>query len=237
MCKQLECVEISEIKEKEFKGNRVITFKDIDSVHGRAEGTSRKRFNDNKDKLKENQDYYFVKPKDIQTSEIQTSEINNSGTYLITETGYLMIVKSLTDDLAWEVQRKLVNTYFRIKENQLVEAKEEIKKLNEIAKDLGDTLEKANEKIRQNSEEAKKFYRLPHSEKINFNKRIKSNLGDEWNKKEVEDVKEYVFITMCIEKWEDLPLEDRVKVMDLIDRRCNIIVNQRLNLFNWNKIK
>ncbi|OAD19482.1 toxin-antitoxin system, toxin component, Bro family [Candidatus Thiomargarita nelsonii] len=31
---------------------------------------------------------------------------------LITETGYLMLVKSFTDDLAWQVQRELVNKYF-----------------------------------------------------------------------------------------------------------------------------
>jgi hypothetical protein len=32
---------------------------------------------------------------------------------LITETGYLMLVKSFTDDLAWKVQRELVDSYFR----------------------------------------------------------------------------------------------------------------------------
>lgn len=35
---------------------------------------------------------------------------------LITESGYLMLVKSFTDDLAWQVQRQLVNTYFRVSE-------------------------------------------------------------------------------------------------------------------------
>lgn len=32
---------------------------------------------------------------------------------VITESGYMMLVKSFTDDLAWEVQRMLVNTYFQ----------------------------------------------------------------------------------------------------------------------------
>lgn len=32
---------------------------------------------------------------------------------LITESGYLMLVKSFTEDLAWEVQQKLVNSYFK----------------------------------------------------------------------------------------------------------------------------
>ncbi|MDC4242763.1 hypothetical protein NE398_21855, partial [Clostridium tertium] len=40
---------------------------------------------------------------------------------LITESGYLMLVKSLQDDLAWKVQRELVNNYFRAK--QIVQAK------------------------------------------------------------------------------------------------------------------
>ena len=34
---------------------------------------------------------------------------------LITESGYLMLVKSFTDDLAWKVQRELVKGYFRAK--------------------------------------------------------------------------------------------------------------------------
>jgi hypothetical protein len=32
---------------------------------------------------------------------------------LLSETGYLMIVKSFTDDLAWQVQRRLIESYFR----------------------------------------------------------------------------------------------------------------------------
>ncbi len=31
---------------------------------------------------------------------------------LVTESGYLMLVKSFTDDLAWKVQRELVKSYF-----------------------------------------------------------------------------------------------------------------------------
>lgn len=101
---------------KEFRGQRVVTFKDIDTVHERAEGTARKRFNDNKQHFMENVDYFFVKPVDVQMSEFRTSEINNSGTYLITESGYLILVKSFSDSLAWKVQRELVNGYFKVKE-------------------------------------------------------------------------------------------------------------------------
>ena len=33
---------------KEYNGQRVVAFKDIDMAHERADGTARKRFNDNK---------------------------------------------------------------------------------------------------------------------------------------------------------------------------------------------
>lgn len=73
-------------------------------------------FRENRDKFIEGTDFFFVKPRDIQNDEIRRSEINNRGITLITESGYLMIVKSLHDDLAWAVQRELVNTYFKAKE-------------------------------------------------------------------------------------------------------------------------
>ena len=103
---------------RQYNGQKVLTFKDIDLAHGRPEGTARKRFNDNKEHFIEGVDYFLVKPSDVQMSEIRTSEINNRGTTLVTESGYLMIVKSFTDNLSWDVQRFLVNSYFRAKEEK-----------------------------------------------------------------------------------------------------------------------
>lgn len=98
---------------KELEGKRVITFKDIDNLHERNEGTARKNFNNNKQHFIQGTDYLIVKPSDVNNFPIQ---INNAGTTLITESGYLMLVKSLTDDLAWKVQRQLVDNYFRGKQ-------------------------------------------------------------------------------------------------------------------------
>lgn len=98
---------------KEYKGQRVVTFKDIDTVHERPEGTADRNFRENKDKFIENEDYFYL-PK-YQNNEIRGLEIPNRGITVVTEQGYLMLVKSLTDDLAWKVQRELVNTYFKVK--------------------------------------------------------------------------------------------------------------------------
>ncbi len=100
---------------KEFNGQRVVTLKDIDTVHNRPDGTAKRNFNINRDRFIDGEDFFILKPSDIQKDEFRTSEINNRGTIFVTESGYLMLVKSFTDDLAWSVQRQLVRTYFRAK--------------------------------------------------------------------------------------------------------------------------
>ncbi len=125
------------LQTKIWKGQKVVTFKDIDKVHKRVDGTARKRFNDNKEHLIENEDYFKVKNSDILMSEKQTLgvKIPNSGITLITESGYLLIVKSFTDDLAWQIQRQLVNTYFKLKEisEQVNSDSYSIKKIDELS--------------------------------------------------------------------------------------------------------
>lgn len=103
---------------KEYKGQRVVTFKDIDTVHSRPNGTARRNFNRNKEHFIEGEDYFIVKPADVQKNEIRSSEINNRGTTLLTESGYLMLAKSFTDKVAWDVQRVLIKSYFKVKQEQ-----------------------------------------------------------------------------------------------------------------------
>lgn len=106
----------SEIFIKEYNGQRVVTFKDIDTVHGRPGGTARRNFNTNKKRFREGEDFFLVGSDEIRTSRIiPISDNDFMDKILVTEQGYLMLVKSFTDDLAWEVQRQLVNTYFRAK--------------------------------------------------------------------------------------------------------------------------
>ena len=56
-----------EIIVKEYKGQRVVTFKDIDLVHERPDGTARKRFNDNKKHFTEGKDYFSASVSEIRT--------------------------------------------------------------------------------------------------------------------------------------------------------------------------
>ncbi len=107
----------TELQVKEYQGNRVVTFKDVDRVHQRPDGTARRRFNDNRRRFLEGTDFFKVCASEIRTHNIMDiSSKAHEDVTLLTESGYLMLVKSFTDDLAWKVQRDLVNTYFKMKE-------------------------------------------------------------------------------------------------------------------------
>lgn len=97
----------------EYRGQRVVTLAMIDQVHERPEGTAKRNFAEHRSRLIEGEDFYSVTTD--QKYEFRTFglEVPNRGLTLLTEQGYLMLVKSLTDDLAWTVQRQLVSNYFR----------------------------------------------------------------------------------------------------------------------------
>lgn len=98
----------------EYRDQRVVTFAMIDTVHGRMEGTASRNFRENRNYFVEGEDYIELGSDAIRRDlpEGTFSKFAPSGIVLF-ESGYLMVVKSLTDPLAWQVQRELVNGYFR----------------------------------------------------------------------------------------------------------------------------
>ncbi|QNL89311.1 ORF6N domain-containing protein [Pseudomonas putida] len=98
----------------EYRSQRVVTLAMIDQVHERPEGTARRNFNEHRAKLIEGSDFFKVCADEIRTHNIvKISPRAHEDVTFLTEQGYLMLVKSLTDDLAWTVQRQLVSNYFR----------------------------------------------------------------------------------------------------------------------------
>lgn len=98
---------------KEYQQQRVVTLKEIDNIHNRVEGTARRNFFNNKNHFIEGEDYFAVTRDDIKVYEIfHPLDPRINELILITKTGYLMLVKSFNDDLAWQIQRELVNKYF-----------------------------------------------------------------------------------------------------------------------------
>lgn len=69
---ELTTINNTQVLVKEFSGQRVVTFKEIDAVHGRPDGTARKRFNDNREHFIEGEDFFVLnQPSEIRTLGIQ----------------------------------------------------------------------------------------------------------------------------------------------------------------------
>lgn len=108
-------IENTEMQIREYNGERVVTFKDIDMVHQRADGTASRNFRKNKKHFIEGVDYIR---RNSSEAKREYDIIAPNGLTLVTESGYLLLVKSFTDDLSWKVQRQLVNAYFKVREVQ-----------------------------------------------------------------------------------------------------------------------
>lgn len=101
----------------EYRGEPVVTLAQIDALHKRPAGTAKRNFSSNKKHLILGEDFFEVNQRDeFRPAGLERPQGGHSGkAILLTEMGYLMVVKSFKDDLAWQVQRKLVRAYFQAK--------------------------------------------------------------------------------------------------------------------------
>jgi hypothetical protein len=120
----------NELTIKEYNGQRVITLWDIARLHNDDVRNIRKNFENNKEYLTEEEDYYVIEKQDafavdlIHSKEIEYHALNAvKNIPIFTESGYLMMVKPMTGKLAWAVQKQLVKNYFAIREVKQVAQK------------------------------------------------------------------------------------------------------------------
>lgn len=102
----------------EYRGQRIVTLAMIDEVHDRPEGTASAAFLRNKDRFVEGVDTYLIEYSENNVLRSFNVDVPFRGLRVFTETGYLMLTKPFNDDLAWQVQRELVNGYFRAQRQQ-----------------------------------------------------------------------------------------------------------------------
>lgn len=115
---ELVKIEGTELEIREYNGQRVVTLKDIDRVHEKKTDTAKKSFQKHKKHFILGEDYFEITRRELGERYSPKEKIMGNPsltTYLLTESGYLMIVKTFTDDLSWQVQRQLVNAYFKAK--------------------------------------------------------------------------------------------------------------------------
>lgn len=127
-----------------FRGQRCVTLEMIDAVHQRPPRTARGSFDRNRKRFigkfvstfnvltnpaanefastlnvlanSDIPDFFELSADEVRRLKLlDLPPMQTKNVQLFTETGYLMLVKSFTDDLAWQVQRKVVNGYFSLK--------------------------------------------------------------------------------------------------------------------------
>ena len=137
------------IEKRSYKNQPVVTFRDIDAAHQKPDGSARKRFNEHKRFFVEGLDYFVLEKDEAQS---RYGIIAPNGLKVFTQTGYLMIVKSFTDELSWAIQRELVNGYFAREKRGLSFMGTPVIPLKDAAKALGCTESALRHTLARNSE-------------------------------------------------------------------------------------
>ncbi|WP_395275219.1 ORF6N domain-containing protein [Enterobacter hormaechei] len=141
----------------EYRGQRVVTLAMIDEVHQRPEGTASAAYLRNKERFVEGIDTYLIEYSENNVLRPFNVDVPFRGLRVFTETGYLMLTKPFNDDLAWQVQRDLVNSYFRTRapltEIEMIaamaaDAVRQQKRLNHVEEQI-DTVTEAVENIKR----------------------------------------------------------------------------------------
>nr|ELR5171769.1 ORF6N domain-containing protein [Providencia rettgeri]ELR5196508.1 ORF6N domain-containing protein [Providencia rettgeri] len=97
----------------EWEGKRVITLAMIDELHNKAKNSSRVTLTNHRSKFKLGQDAYLLKgKKELNSLPKGTVDPKTNALWIITESGYLIFIKIMRDDLAWNVHKNVVATYF-----------------------------------------------------------------------------------------------------------------------------
>lgn len=119
--RSIETIEVlgRQIAKVEYMGQRMVTLRQIDEAHEKAEGQARKQFNAHRKRFIDGVDYYVLDS--ISLSEFRTvapfafSQDARHG-MLFTERGYGKIVKGWNDDLSWQLHDAMQDAYFMLKE-------------------------------------------------------------------------------------------------------------------------
>ncbi len=98
----------------EVNGERVVTLAMIDRVHGRPDGTASRNFRENQSRFTMGKHYHVSSSDEIRRNnpDALPPAFRRPEITVLTQRGYLKLVKSFTDDLAWDLQDMLVDGYF-----------------------------------------------------------------------------------------------------------------------------
>jgi len=185
-----------------YNGQNVVTLKQIDEVHDRPRGTASRNFIKNRKRFEVGKDYFMANNNEIRCYGM----IAPRGLVLLTESGYLMIAKTFTDDLSWQVQRQLVDTYFHSKSSAVPVPKnptplEYLNAVHAVLLDHESSLKNHSEKIA----ELQDTRRLEHWQALKLQDAVHAKVREISLAHDVEDLR-----PVYLRVWRNLKHEFRV---------------------------
>lgn len=118
--RKVKTVNVEDLQVIEWQGQRVLTTVQLAAVYGCEPSQIQQNFFNNKDRFTENKHYFKVEGEGLKNLQLENIELQISdmarSLYLWTERGSLYHCKMLNTDMAWEVQEKLVDFYYNVKE-------------------------------------------------------------------------------------------------------------------------
>lgn len=100
-----------------YKGEKVLTFEQIDEIHGRTPGTAKGAFHRRRGRIHEDHDYFRVTAEDFSGIKF-IPEKNPRDRIVLTEWGYHLVIRTFNDELSWEIYRIVLRGYFKSKHLQ-----------------------------------------------------------------------------------------------------------------------
>lgn len=151
------------------------------------------------------------------------SQNKNQPCYSLNRDGMLQILNSESALVRYKTIEYINNLE---EENNKLKERQQLISANKEIRELKGTLED----FKKITEEAKEMYKPSHKRKLQYDKLIKSVTSD---KEEYDIVKEWIFATLEIDKWEDTSIEQNKKILEIINtvsRMLNIKKFEQMSL-------
>lgn len=203
----------------EYKGQRILTTKQLAEVYETNENNIKNNFNNNKKRFEKGKHYFKLQGEELKEFKRLVNDIDEAYKfapilYLWTERGADRHCKILDTDKAWEQFDNLEETYFKVKEyRELLLENEQLKEIVYEQKNLLDEFGRV-------TEEAKKMYKPSHKMKLDYSKMIRALTN---NDEEYQTVRDWCFGLLNITKWEDSCIDDAPKIMEIIKTVSRLI--------------
>lgn len=124
----MQLVEALEQHPITYDGQRVVTLPVVDRMHGKPSGSARQALHAHRRHFVEGKHFVKVPAQLLAQSVSEAGSLTDLAASLgearrhviaLTEQGYAMVVKPFGDDLSWEIQARLADTYWEHREARL----------------------------------------------------------------------------------------------------------------------